>query len=37
MTQTDWATNENQIQDYFVWGIGPEDLYQRQEQSTRPS
>ena len=28
MTQTDWATKESQIQDNFVWGIGPEALYQ---------
>ena len=28
MTQTDGATKENQIQDDFVWGIGPEALYQ---------
>ena len=28
MTQTDWATKESQIQENFVWGIGPEALYQ---------
>ena len=28
MTQNEWATKENQIQDDFVWGIGPEALYQ---------
>ena len=37
ITQTDWATNENQVQDDFVWGIGPEALYQMTEQNTRPS
>ena len=24
MTQNEWATKENQIQDDFVWGIGAE-------------
>ena len=28
MTQNEWATKENQIQDDLVWGIGPEVLYQ---------
>ena len=28
MTQNDSATKENQIQDDFVWHIGPEALYQ---------
>ena len=28
MTQNDWATREDQIQDAFVWRIGPEALYQ---------
>ena len=38
MTQADWATKENQIQDDFVWGIGPEALYQmkRAEYKTEP-
>ena len=38
MTQADWATNGNQIQDDFVWGIGPEALYQmtRAEYKTEP-
>ena len=38
MTQTDWATKENQIQDDFVWGVGPEALYQmtRAEYKTEP-
>ena len=38
MTQKDWATKENQIQDDFVWGIGPEALYQmtRAEYKTEP-
>ena len=38
MTQTEWATKENQIQDDFVWGIGPEVLYQmtRTEYKTDP-
>ena len=29
MTQADWATKETQIQVGFVWGIGPEALYQK--------
>ena len=38
MTQTDWATKENQIQDDFVLGMGPEALYQmtRAEYKTEP-
>ena len=38
MTQTDWATKENQVQDDFIWGIGPEALYQmtRAEYKTEP-
>ena len=38
MTQADWATKENQIQDDFVWGFGPEALYQmtRAEYKTEP-
>ena len=38
LTQADWATKENQIQDDFVWGIGPEALYQmtRAEYKTEP-
>ena len=38
ITQADWATKENQIQDDFVWGIGPEALYQmtRAEYKTEP-
>ena len=38
MTQNDWATKENQIQDDFVWRIGPEALYQmtRAEYKTEP-
>ena len=38
MMQTDWATKENQIEDDFVWGIGPEALYQmtRAEYKTEP-
>ena len=28
MTQTDWATKENHIQEGFLWGIGPEALNQ---------
>ena len=38
ITQADWATKENQIQDEFVWGIGPEALYQmtRAEYKTEP-
>ena len=27
MTQSNWATQESQIQDDFVWGIGTEALY----------
>ena len=38
MTQADWATKENQVQDDFIWGIGPEALYQmtRAEYKTEP-
>ena len=38
MTQNEWATKENQIQDDFIWGIGPEALYQltRAEYKTDP-
>ena len=38
MTQADWATKENQVQDDFMWGIGPEALYQttRAEYKTEP-
>ena len=38
LTQTDWATKENQVQDNFIWGIGPEALYQmtRAEYKTEP-
>ena len=38
MTRTDWATKESQIQDDFVWGTGPEALYQmtRAEYKTEP-
>ena len=38
MTQNEWATKENQIQDNFIWGIGPEALYQmtRAEYKTDP-
>ena len=38
MFQNDWATKENQIQDDFTWGIGPEALYQmtRAENKTEP-
>ena len=38
MKQNDWATKENQIQDDFVWRIGPEALYQmtRAEYKTEP-
>ena len=38
MTQNEWATKENQIQDDFVLGIGPEALYQmtRAEYKTDP-
>ena len=38
MTQADWTTKEHQIQDDFVWGIGPEPLYQmtRAEYKTEP-
>ena len=38
MTQTDWATKESRIPDDFVWGIGPEALYQmtRVEYKTEP-
>ena len=38
MTQADWATKENKIQDDFAWGIGPEALYQitRAEYKTEP-
>ena len=28
MTKSYWATKESQILDDFVWGIGPEALYQ---------
>ena len=37
-TQNEWATKENQIQDDFVWGIGPQALYQmtRAEYKTDP-
>ena len=38
MTQNEWATKENQIQDDFIWGLGPEALYQmtRAEYKTDP-
>ena len=38
MTQADWTTKENQVQDDFIWGIGPEALYQmtRAEYKTEP-
>ena len=38
MSQNDWATKENQIQDAFVWGIDPDALYQmtRAEYKTEP-
>ena len=38
LTQADWATKENQIPDDFVWGVGPEALYQmtRTEYETEP-
>ena len=38
MTQNKWATKENQIQYDFVWGTGPEALYQmtRAEYKTEP-
>ena len=38
MTKADWAAKESQIQDDFVWGIGPEALYQmtRAEYKTEP-
>ena len=38
MTQADWATEENQVEDDFIWGIGPEALYQmtRAEYKTEP-
>ena len=28
MTQTGWAEKEAEIQEDFIWGIGPEALYQ---------
>ena len=28
ITQTGWAKNEIEIQEVFIWGIGPEGLYQ---------
>ena len=38
MTQTDWAGKEAEIQEDFIWGIGPEALYQmtRAEYKTEP-
>ena len=38
MTRSDWATNESQIQEDFIRGIGPEALYQmaRAEYKTEP-
>ena len=35
MTQTDWATKKSQIQDDFVWGIGPEALYRMTRAETK--
>ena len=37
-TQNGWATKETQIQEDFIWGIGPEALYQmaRAEYKTEP-
>ena len=29
MTQNDWAIKETKIQGDFIWGIGPEAIYQK--------
>ena len=34
VTQNGWTEKENEIQEDFIWGIGPEALYQRHGQST---
>ena len=38
MTQTGWSGKETEIQEDFIWGIGPEALYQmtRAEYKTEP-
>ena len=38
MTQTGWSGKETEIQENFIWGIGPEALYQmtRAENKTEP-
>ena len=38
MTQNGWTAKENEIQEDFIWGIGPEALYQmtRAEYKTEP-
>ena len=38
MTRTGWAGKETEIQEDFIWGIGPEALYQmtRAEDKTEP-
>ena len=38
MTQNDWIGKEAEIQQDFIWGVGPETLYQitRAEYKTEP-
>ena len=38
ITQTDWSGKEAEVQEDFIWGIGPEELYQmtRAEYKTEP-